>query len=208
MGFSFKSSWGNFWLIWFCCHNHRDRMSLSIRNQFLVVRLCTNPGSFSFLANFAVNVYSLSHIRFFCNPIDCSPPSSSVHGSLQAKILEWVAISSCRGSSRPRDWTCVSYTAGGFLTTEPHGKPWFCPQITFLSQASFTQISNRKISMVAWGAFLHLSIKGVSKKQMKFWDRKLSENQVNFLFFCFFFFWQGGARNNDFIWKARRWRRW
>ena len=44
MGFSSKNSWGNFWLIWCCCHNHRDRMSLSIRNQFLVVRLCTNPG--------------------------------------------------------------------------------------------------------------------------------------------------------------------
>ena len=39
--------------------------------------------------------------------------------------------------------------------------------------------------VVAWGVFLHLSTRGVSKKQMKFWDRKLSENQVNFLFFFF-----------------------
>ena len=43
-----------------------------------------------------------------CNPMDCSPQSSFVHGILQARILEWVAISSCRGSSRPKDQTCIS----------------------------------------------------------------------------------------------------
>jgi len=41
-------------------------------------------------------------------PMDCSLPGSSVHGILQAKILEWVAISSSRESSQPRDWTCIS----------------------------------------------------------------------------------------------------
>ena len=43
-----------------------------------------------------------------CDPMNCSPPGSSVCGISQARILEWVAISSCKGSSRPRDWTCVS----------------------------------------------------------------------------------------------------
>ena len=38
-----------------------------------------------------------------CNPMDCSPPGSSVHGILQAGILEWVAMPSFRGSSQPRD---------------------------------------------------------------------------------------------------------
>ena len=47
-----------------------------------------------------------------CNPMDCSLPGSSVHGILQARILEWVAISFSRGSSQPRDWTQVSHTAG------------------------------------------------------------------------------------------------
>ena len=42
-----------------------------------------------------------------CDPMNCSPPDSSVRGILQARILEWVAISSSRGSSWPRDWTCV-----------------------------------------------------------------------------------------------------
>ena len=47
-----------------------------------------------------------------CNPVDCSPPSSSVHGILQARVLEWVAISFSRGSSQPRDRTQVSLIAG------------------------------------------------------------------------------------------------
>ena len=47
-----------------------------------------------------------------CDPVDCSPPGSSVHGILQARILEWVAISYSRGSSQPRDWTQVSCIAG------------------------------------------------------------------------------------------------
>ena len=47
----------------------------------------------------------------FCDPVDCSPPGSSVHGILQARPLEWVAISYSRGSSWPRDQTCVSCTA-------------------------------------------------------------------------------------------------
>ena len=43
-----------------------------------------------------------------CDPMNCSPPGSSVHGILQARILEWLAISCSRGSSRPRDRTRVS----------------------------------------------------------------------------------------------------
>ena len=47
-----------------------------------------------------------------CEPMDCSPPGSSVLGVSQARILEWVAISFSRGSSRPRDRTQVSHIAG------------------------------------------------------------------------------------------------
>ena len=54
----------------------------------------------------------LSHVRLFVTPVDCSLPSSSIHGISQARILEWVAISFSRGSSQPRDWTWVSRTAG------------------------------------------------------------------------------------------------
>ena len=46
-----------------------------------------------------------------CNPMDCSPPGSYVHGILQATILEWVAILFSRGSSQPGDRTQVSCIA-------------------------------------------------------------------------------------------------
>ena len=47
-----------------------------------------------------------------CDPIKCSLPGSSIHGIFQARVLEWVAISFSRGSSRPRDRTQVSHVAG------------------------------------------------------------------------------------------------
>ena len=51
-----------------------------------------------------------------CDPMDYSPPGSSVHEILQARILEWVAMPSSRGSSRARDWTQVSCIPGRFFT--------------------------------------------------------------------------------------------
>ena len=58
--------------------------------------------------------------------MDCCPPSSSVHGISQARILEWVVISFSRGSSWPRDEPASPASlalAGGFFTTKPPGKP-------------------------------------------------------------------------------------
>ena len=57
-----------------------------------------------------------------CNRMDHSPPGSSVHGTLQARILEWVAIPFSRGSSWLRDQTWVFRSAGRFFTTEQPGK--------------------------------------------------------------------------------------
>ena len=54
-----------------------------------------------------VHAKSLQSCPTLCDPMDCSPPGSSVHGILQTKILEWVAITSSWGSSWPRGWTCI-----------------------------------------------------------------------------------------------------
>ena len=62
-----------------------------------------------------VVVQSLSHLWIFFDPMDCSLPGSSIHGISQAKLLEWVAISSSRGSFQPRDWTPVSCTGRQIL---------------------------------------------------------------------------------------------
>ena len=58
----------------------------------------------------------------FCNPMDCSPPDSSVHGIFQTRILGWVSISFSRGSSQPRVRTWVCCAAGRLLSELP-GKP-------------------------------------------------------------------------------------
>ena len=51
-----------------------------------------------------------SHVGL-CQPMDYSLPGSSVHGTLQARILEWIAVPSSRGSSWLRDWTLISYVS-------------------------------------------------------------------------------------------------
>ena len=70
-----------------------------------------------------------------CGPVDCSPPGSSVHGILQARILEWAAISFFRGSSPPRDRTQVSCTAGRFLTNWATREPYHPGDATIFSQS-------------------------------------------------------------------------
>ena len=60
------------------------------------------------------------------DPMDCSPPASSVHGILQARILQWVTMPFSRGSSRSRDRTCAScncFIVGGLFTAEPLRMP-------------------------------------------------------------------------------------
>ena len=65
----------------------------------------------------------MSNFFPFGNPMDCSPPGSSVHGTPQARILEWVAISSSTGSSQPRDQTLISYIGRWTLPLSHQGSP-------------------------------------------------------------------------------------
>ena len=66
-------------------------------------------------------VQSLSCIQR-CDPVDCGPPGSSVHGIFQARMLEWDAISFSGGFSWTRDWYMSPVLAGRFFTTKPPGK--------------------------------------------------------------------------------------
>ena len=59
---------------------------------------------------------SLQLCPTLCDPIDCKPARLLRHGIFQARILEWFATPSSRGSSQLRDWTQGSYTAGKFFT--------------------------------------------------------------------------------------------
>ena len=100
-----------------------------------------HPLGFFFLIC-VVAVYSLSLVWLFFDPVDCSPPGSSVHGILQARILEWVAISFSRASSWPRDGTHISCLAGWFFTTEPPRlDKCKCPEATKLQLLFLLQSS-------------------------------------------------------------------
>ena len=71
--------------------------------------MCKSRGC---LAVFALKVKVAQSCPTLCDPMDYT-----VHGILQARILDWVAVPFSRGSSQPRDWTQVSLNAGGFFTS-------------------------------------------------------------------------------------------
>ena len=78
--------------------------------DFLIRHITIFRGLAFCLGYVCVSVCALSCLTL-CDPIDCSPPGSSIHGISQARILEWVAISYSRGSSSPRDQnhlSCIS----------------------------------------------------------------------------------------------------
>ena len=109
-------------------------------------------------------------------PMDCSLPSSSSHGILQAKILEWAAISFSRDffSSQPRDWTQVSRIAGRFVTD------WPSPYISSRHPRETTQklrahclpsllgmlLSFRNKIFVFWHCILHWCAVGENTEQI------------------------------------------
>ena len=102
----------NVW--WFLLYNNTNQPWLYIYHLLLNLTPLPHPALFS------LNSFMLSRQGYMCakllqlcltlwDPLDCSPPGSFVHGILQARILEWVAISYARGSSRPSDWTHISF---------------------------------------------------------------------------------------------------
>ena len=86
-----------------CCHYRKQNgVSLTIESRT------------------TISAKSLQACLTLCDPVVCSPPDSSVHGILQTRILEWVVMSSSRGSPQPRDQTLLSYVsciAKSFFTT-------------------------------------------------------------------------------------------
>ena len=82
----------------------------------LISSLCVFPEILIVNTSPCMYAKSLQFCLTLCKPLDCSLPGSSVHGILQAGILEWVANPFSRGSSRFRDRTQVSSITGEFFT--------------------------------------------------------------------------------------------
>ena len=106
--------------------------------------LYTGPHS---LINFLFVCLVAQSCLTLCNPMDCSPPGSSVHGISQARILEWVAMFFSRTSFWARDWThisCILCTAGDSFTLEP-------PNIIYLeTKSESVPICPKSPSSVGW----------------------------------------------------------
>ena len=90
------------------------------------VAISSSNNSWYILPNFSPEhtvtdlvVLVVQSYQTLCDPMNCSPPGSSVHGISEASILEWAASSSSKGSSWPRDWTHISCIGSGFFTIEP-----------------------------------------------------------------------------------------
>ena len=85
----------------------------------------TREGRYSFkkLALWCAVCLIVQSCLILCNLMDCSPPGSSVHGILQARILEWAAISSPGGLPNPVIETASLALQAGFFTAESLGKP-------------------------------------------------------------------------------------
>ena len=116
-----------------------------------------------------------------CDPVDCSPPGSSIHRILQARVLEWVASSFSRGSSQPRDQTQVSRIAGR------HFKLWATRGARFLIRTSWKHrdlvslsqhLALRPVIIPNWTS---IQSKGKAGMEMKGWDGTLLHDKHQLL---------------------------
>ena len=87
-----------------CLSVYPDLLFLDYQLDFMGAHL---DGLIAAVATYAAKSHQL-HLTL-CDPMDCSSPGSSVHGTLQARILKWVTMPSSSGSSQPRGWTYISY---------------------------------------------------------------------------------------------------
>ena len=115
------------WGVWTLNWDRNDRTShLNIRGR---TSQCRIPKA-DVKSALSVHAKSLQSCPTLCNPVAYSPPGSSVHGILQARILEWIAMPFSWGSSWPRDQTQISEVSctgrQGSLPLAPLGKPQVC----------------------------------------------------------------------------------
>ena len=97
-----------------------------------------------------VHIQLLQLCLTLCDPMDCSPSGSFVHGILQTRVLEWIAMPLSKGSSWPRDWTFVSYDI-----------QWshLCHPLLFLTSIfpSIRVFSNESVLCIRWPKYWNFS---------------------------------------------------
>ena len=104
------------WLKWreaphFLGHGTASLLSRCLHKAAWLIKVIKTETTLSSLDHACMCAKSFQSCLTLHNPVDCSLSGSSVHGILQVRILEWVAMPSSRGSSRPRDQNWVSYVS-------------------------------------------------------------------------------------------------
>ena len=98
-------------------HMHVQCNTIHSSQEAEATKICSSIDEWIICIQWNITVLSLAQSCLtLCNPLDYSPPGSSIHGNFQARILEWVAILFSRGSSQPRDKIQVSHIVGRFIT--------------------------------------------------------------------------------------------
>ena len=101
--------------------------------------VCATAKSQPWLSDWECMINCFSRVWLFAtDPMDCSPPGSSVHGILQAGILEWVVMPSTRGPSWPRNWTHISYLLHLLMGSLPTSASEPIPLNFFFTEVKFT----------------------------------------------------------------------
>ena len=122
-------------------HAMKHYSAIKKENQAQIYTITQINLRYILLSERKVKVLDTKLDRSLCNPMDCSPPGSSVHGILQVRILEWLAILFSRGSSWPRDQTQVSRIVGRRFTFWTAGE----------ANELISQILFSGVSSLGWG---------------------------------------------------------
>ena len=150
----------------YCHHHHQDLSTLPWT-------LCWTLGMYHSITIFhpqqwnemrykesMTNALSLQSYPTVCYPMDCGLLGFSVHGILQASILEWVAMSSSRGSSQPRDWTLKKKAGLQYFThlatfTQPSGS-WVRIE-TRMPEPTMACWDTKQVTLLGFGCWMQRS---------------------------------------------------
>ena len=132
------------------------------------VSLPESHGPFCLCSPLCVRAMLLQSCPALWDPVHCSPPGSSVHGILRARILEWVSISYSRRSSWPRDWICISYISftGSRFFSAGAAKPICSPSVA-LKTILYLQVTSL---LLKGKLFKSWSYDSRGRSQWKVWN--------------------------------------
>ena len=147
------------WLRWrvaphFLGHGTASLLSRCLHKAALLIKVIKTETTLSSLDHACMCAKSFHSCLMLHNPVDCSLPGSSVHGILQVRILEWVAMSSSRGSSQPKDGAVslclLNWQVGSLLLVLP-GKPLLDYKSLLFPRKHICEMYLQSTSRYLWG---------------------------------------------------------